>query len=298
MRGVKDFLRDSLPAMIDYILVVSTPVTDPHSHYPGSSSDRHDRLKVVDSLRQRTVTMPVLDREAIPILPHLLDIPRHLAVVASAVIRNSKDYQAKPNSLEHADKHLDDFCNKCFQVEEHALRRVSQLATRVASDHRRPSIPGSFADPRRESSNSPTSPIPVPGAATRKPGTHQKRPVRKSSRPSTAPSSPDADTSFSRELSVASMPSSPSAKLELSPRSIDLVPQSKGQPSSSPPLSREGTWSRRGQRLLHLKSTSTDGIAVAPNNMADISRGSITDDATEDPSKARKGLLRGILTRR
>jgi hypothetical protein len=25
MRGVKDFLKDSMPAMIDYILVVSTP---------------------------------------------------------------------------------------------------------------------------------------------------------------------------------------------------------------------------------------------------------------------------------
>jgi len=284
--------------MIDYILVVSTPVKDPHGHYIDSAGDRHDRLNIINSIRQRTVSMPVLDREAIPILPHLLDIPRHLAVVASAVIRNSRDYQARVNSSEHGDKLLDEFCNKCFQVEEHALRRVSQLASR----RRRSSIPSSSNEGHRESSHSPTSPIPVPGNSTRTTGLQQRRTARKSSRPSTAPSSSDPELSHSRELrSMGSMPSSPvTTTIDSLPRLFTPVssPRVLGGHPSSPESREQGIWSRRGQRLLHLKSTSTDGISVISSNAADSSKSSMMDDTTEDSAKTKKGLLRGILTRR
>lgn len=108
MRGVRDFLKNSLPAMVDYIRVVSTPADDLHTSSPAT--DQHDRLNIVNSLRQRANTMPVLARESIPMLPHLLDIPRHLAVIVSAVIRSSKDYQPKPVSDEVRDPPLDELC--------------------------------------------------------------------------------------------------------------------------------------------------------------------------------------------
>ena len=94
MKGVKDFLKESVPAMVDYILVVSTPTGD-HATFQGTVDDLHDRLEVIDHLRQRASTLRVLDREAVPILPHLLDIPRHLAIITSAVIRNSREFQAR-----------------------------------------------------------------------------------------------------------------------------------------------------------------------------------------------------------
>ena len=297
MRGVKDFLRDSLPAMIDYILVVSTPVSDPHSHYSGSSSERHERLKVIDTLRQRTATMPVLDREAIPILPHLLDIPKHLAVVTSGVIRGARDYRARTKSKsEPSDKILDEVCNRCYEVEERALRRVSQLASRV-SINRRPVI--SIGEQYQEDPNSPTSPIPISGTSTRRATSHRRRTVTKSSRPTTAPPSPDQEYPRTRELrSVGSLPCSPVSVIQPSPRLVTSNPQLKAARENSALDSREqGSWSRRGQRLLHLRSTSTDGINFNPSTNEDINT-LATDKEAEDSSKAKKGLFRGILARR
>ena len=64
MRGVKDFLTDSLQAMIDYIIIVSTP--EPGSKAPStpSTSDKHERLRIMHALRQRSLNAPVLHREA------------------------------------------------------------------------------------------------------------------------------------------------------------------------------------------------------------------------------------------
>jgi len=112
MRGVQDFLKDSLPAMIDYIAVVSTPLGETSSTY-GDGMNRHDRLKVVNSLRQRTKTMTVLDRESVPMLPHLLDIPMHLAIITSAVIRSSRDLNA---ALESATTRIQPLTNFAINV--------------------------------------------------------------------------------------------------------------------------------------------------------------------------------------
>jgi len=294
MRGVKDFLRDSLPAMIDYILVVSTPPTsDPHGHYAGSADNRHDRLNIVNSLRQRTAIMPVLDREAIPILPHLLDIPRHLAVISSAIIRSSRSYLVKQDG----DPRLHDLCNKCFEIEEHALHQVSQLASRISSERRWPPAQGT---PDEFCPYSTTYTISGPGQSLQI-GSERRNPQQRS-RPSTARSS-DTDVSGHRQLfSDGSIPSSPMSYLGPSPRLLTQGSQtevSAGQPSSTP----EGRdWSHTGHGLLHLKSTSTDGIGLAARAVVDAPfEPSAVDppgEAGEDETKTKKGLLRGILTRR
>lgn len=126
MRGVKTFLKQNLPAMVDYILVVSTPIYDTYSPHSGHPTFSHQRLKVVNSLHQRGPTIPVLEREAVPLLPHVLDIPRHLACVSSSLIRSARLVGSKANSDER--DHLSDLCSRCFEVEEIALQRVSQLA--------------------------------------------------------------------------------------------------------------------------------------------------------------------------
>lgn len=225
MRGVKEFLKDSRQAMIDYILVVSTPSKDGYGHNHGSAADRHDRLNIVHSLRGRLKTKPLLDREAIPMLPYLLDIPRHLAIITSAVIRNSRDYLNQP-SVEPGDSHLREFCSRCFEVEEQALQRVSQLATRISANHRRPSVSGS----QSPTSKSPTSPLSATSSKTSK----------KIRRPSTAPSSSDTDKTRRRMLFDPSAPSSPSRTL-FTPTASTVSPTS---------------------RLLHLKSPSSDSMPI------------------------------------
>lgn len=124
MRPVKAFLVSSVPAMTDYILSVSTPIPEQQKgpYAIPSTSSGHDRIDIIHSMRQRSNQLPVLSREAIPILPQLLDVPRHLAIISSAVIRYSKGYP-RPRAGQTFEP-IDEFCIRCFAVEEHALKSV------------------------------------------------------------------------------------------------------------------------------------------------------------------------------
>ncbi|KAF7339472.1 Elongation of fatty acids protein [Mycena sanguinolenta] len=222
MRGVKDFLKDSMPAMIDYILVVSTPSkvaeSDPYSQ--EDPSDRHERLAVVNALRQRVSQMAVLNRESIP-MPLVPDVPKQLAIITSAVIRNSRDYHARAKPNDPSDRPLNEFCSRCFEVEESALHRVSQLASRISTD-------------RRRAEHSPS--VSVSGSPVT--STHKKK--RKSNgRPSTAPS-----------------PSDPTASRRMFSESVS--PPQPSSPSHSQSTWGESSVPRTVRR--HLRSTSTDSI--------------------------------------
>lgn len=182
MRGLKDFLRESVPAMVDYILVVSTP-SDIYAS-PSSTGDagRHERLGIMKAMRERQMgsSRSKLDSEAIPVLPHLLDMPRHLAIITSAVIRNSREFMASPPSED--DRPLRQFCSKCFEVEGLALQRVSHIASSIAGQQPYPS------------ENWQSSTLPTTASSNSTPQQPQPQSGRKSSRPSTAPS--PIDSSF------------------------------------------------------------------------------------------------------
>ncbi|KAG6898098.1 hypothetical protein C0992_005425 [Termitomyces sp. T32_za158] len=132
MRGMAGFIAESTPAMIEYIVVVSTADKDPHNH--PVPNNKREQLEIETYLRRRSLTLQVLDKEAIPRLPDLVDIPRYLAVITSAVIRHSAELQARPKSYEPADQKLGEICSKCLDVEEQALLRVSQSKAK-ASGH-------------------------------------------------------------------------------------------------------------------------------------------------------------------
>ena len=271
MRGVKDFLRDSVPAMIDYILVVSTPSNDAYMSLPVS--DRHDRLNVVNSLRQRASTMSVLDREAIPKLPYLLDIPRHLAIITSAVIRSSRDFQERSRRLEHIDQTLDDFCAKCFEVEEIALLRVSQLATRTSLDDTRGATPTSCNRVLGQCIPSSDGILPSSQSAS-----IERRRTGNLSRPSTAPSPPDLDGSQAETVDDDYASSSP--------RGFALT--------SSDPNEHVSGWD------LPPKSISTDSVpsfGIETASAVTPARRTAPNDISDDAGRRKRGLLKGILRR-
>ncbi|KIM48201.1 hypothetical protein M413DRAFT_224313 [Hebeloma cylindrosporum] len=276
MRGVQDFLKDSLPAMVDYLVVVSTPLDENHSTY-SDESNRHDRLNVVNGLRQRTNNMTVLDRESVPILPHLLDIPKHLAIITSAVIRSSRDLNARSQTRDSTDLAVEEFCAKCFEVEEEALFRVSQLATKLATEHHRPPVQEVTLDgcasevlvdlPRSSMTETMSTVVSTTARPPRR---------RRLSRPSTAPSptssnSPNRHQLFFGEAAITS-------------RTLTrTVPDTQ-------------TWNVQNNRSLHLKAPSTDSfpsLGIREHPVSDH----ILTDPPEDPGKRRKGLLRGILRR-
>ncbi|KAF7320342.1 Elongation of fatty acids protein [Mycena kentingensis (nom. inval.)] len=186
MRGVKDFLLDSRSGMIDYILIVSSPnrKADGETWSTEDPGERHERLAVANALLHRTRSMAVLSRESIP-LPLIPDVPKQLAIITSAIIRHSRDYQPRSRIIDPADQALHDFSANCYEVEEHALQRVSQLATRISSQ-------------RRRTEHAPSHSVSEPRKSTKSSG-----------RPSTAPSPSDPNYAARRIMADPASPSSP-----------------------------------------------------------------------------------------
>ena len=266
--------------MIDYIVVVSTPLSEAPSstNYPGDDMNRHDRINVANALRQRTKGMTVLDREAVPILPHLLDVPKHLAIITSAVIRSSRDLSARPRTGDAIDNVVDDFCSRCFEVEEDALSRVSQLATRLATESRRPSVPDISMAQDNEIPHSPLATVTSTVISTQPPVSRR----RKSSRPSTAPSQSGSDSATSRrQMFFGENPLT-------SPRAFARTVQAE----------QERSWNRLG----HTKAPSTDGFPTILHDVKPqlLVRSRLVDSSAEkedETRKQKKGILRGILRR-
>ncbi|KNZ73432.1 Ras GTPase-activating protein gap-2 [Termitomyces sp. J132] len=227
MRGMAGFISDRTPAMIDYILVVSTANKDQHNHQVTNNKREHREIETY--LHRRSSTMRVLDKEAVPRLPDLLDIPRHLAVITSAVIRNSAEFQTRSQPYDPADQKLDEICSKCLDVEEQALLRVSQLSTKISSSRQLTSPLGSnnYGSPRM--------------------------------RPSTAPSPVNINSPFGRPFYNPSScmithnsdpPYSQHTRVHLKSTSTDSIP-SYGL--SSQPIDADPT-SRRARELFNLKA--------------------------------------------
>lgn len=283
MRGVQDFLKDSLPAMIDYLAVVSTPIDVPPSSVLGDAMNRHDRLNVVNALRHRTRKMKVLDKEAVPMLPHLLDVPKHLAIITSAVIRGSRELTTRPRTGDEVDLAVEEFCSTCFEVEEEALLRVSQLATKLASESRRPF---NHDSPSKDEQSSGAiqpfrlSEVSSTVVSTSAPPNRQRR----SSRPSTAPS-PTASNTSRRQI-ITGESSSISTWT-----------------SSGTVLSEQKSWTAIGPRQLHTKAPSTDSVPAfgikrdSPIPIRLLPPTEPSADTIDDLGKRKKGLLRGILRR-
>ncbi|TFY69240.1 hypothetical protein EVJ58_g517 [Rhodofomes roseus] len=296
MRGVRDFLTNSVPHMVDYIVVVSTP--EPQS--PSTSSppvvDKSDRLRIMHTLRQRGLAAPVLYREATPLLPHVLDLPRHLAVVSALVVRYAHARNYTPSTYIHSGTgdHFDEFCTRCLQVEERALFRVSQLASRP---RRQPSQP-SISSPLAASiplPPSPTSPMKIPGRRERRISLPKSPKLpKKSARPSTAPGTADSSPYTEPESMPMSPTSDPEHMLSQSaPNAVESVPS----PDRTRSLRRLNTPFSKQPR-----SSSTDSALTRKATGERITRTSTrtqeaSNDSTDDSTRKRKSILRGILRR-
>lgn len=187
MRGVQDFLKDSLPAMIDYITVISSPVNDT-SNLAYDDVNQLDQLEAVNTLHRRSQRMTVLEKESIPVLPHLLDIPKHLAIVKSAIIRNYSSRRKTNN--DSRDLAIEEFCSVCHEVEGEALRRVGQLASELAES-------------KHPSNNAVMEETPLPLLTDYQPSRRRK------SFPSTAPSPSKPNSPIDRLMSFGSNSPSP-----------------------------------------------------------------------------------------
>ena len=79
-----------MDSMIDYLAVVSTD-TETAPSPPIADKENKDRaMKARAVLNARTHGLPTLRREAIPLVPHLFDIPKDLAIISSFFVRHAR----------------------------------------------------------------------------------------------------------------------------------------------------------------------------------------------------------------
>jgi hypothetical protein len=255
MRGVKSFLEEKIPEMLDYILVVSTPSSKDSSQQPPEA---HVRSRAIRTLQERKQEMSDLQRESIPHEQCFVDIPRHLAIITSAIVRHSRDVSPQ-------DSTLSDLFRRCRDVEQRALYYVSRHSAPRGGGAS--AAPSPTSDPGLSSANSNHSPI----AAARS-LTPFKAGASSRSRPMTAPSAAMSDpalhTLTGRRLS------------QEFPRSETELNASTGAEASK----EDDSWAALRRQASRPRSISTDSI---PDFRSTAVR-----------PERKKGFLRNILKNR
>ena len=282
MKGLKVFLNDNMPAMIDYLKVVSTPNPDRIRTAGASGPGDHGRIRAMNALRERKNHTPTLDREALLFPPYLQDIPKHLALLTSAVVRNAR--QQRVRSIKEQNEPLWAFAKSCMEVEALAVRCVSQLRPRPNGT--RPfSVSHINTNLKHRSDSGQTSPVKSEESPTKR--TMRRRAnTAKASRPSTAPSPQDESNGKSvwrRQTQEKPLP--------------PISPSVESQPRSS-----SGSGSVQTQRTLRSsekrRSTSvdkgTEEVVDENSNQQAWAEGPRSDPE----GKGRMRFFKGLLARR
>jgi len=273
MRGVKSFLEEKLPEMLDYILVVSTPRPEDSSRPP----EPRNRSRAVRALDERKQTMPDLQKELIPHERHFLDIPRHLALITSAIVRHSRNIPPPQDAA------IADLYNRCREVDRHALHYVVRhMSLRPGGGSAR--LPASS-----EPSNSPATSNPSPIDAPQTLSLPRSRTSSSRSRPKTAPSGAMSDPALHTRFE--------SARVQESPLSLPLgsgtTPVAEGEVEAGPSREDE-SWHTLKRQASHPRSVSTDSIPT----FRDVAPGGGVKAFVEAVRPQKKGFLRNILNRK
>ncbi|PSS37746.1 hypothetical protein PHLCEN_2v439 [Hermanssonia centrifuga] len=284
--------------MVDYIVSVSSLGGDSTEPLIPQGMDTHERIRMINTLNQRVSKLPALTKEAMPLLPHMLDIPKHLAVMTSVVVRHTrKPLPAKTGAM--AEHDFDEFCSICLQVEEQALFRVSQLARR-----RKHQPPASISFLHTPSS----LPMVIPSRDRKSSLPSSSPSEQKHRRPPTAPynpgipdtaditMSPNATAGITCILSRTSLSDARQSSAQSSSMGGHVTAGSAGEPQSLP--------IPRPAFTHHPRSSSTDSALVRIDQKTSGSPSTplayVSPDANDDSIegiRSRKSLFRGILRR-
>jgi hypothetical protein len=265
MRGVKSFLEERLPEMLDYILVVSTPGPEESSQ---PSSEAHVRSRAVKALHDRKRSMPDLQRELIPHEQHFLDIPRHLAIITSAIVRHSRNVSPE-------DPEITDLYNRCRDVERHALYYVSRHAVLCGG--------GGFVTRPPASSELSLSPTSNYGSIEEPQNLLPSHPRTSSfSRPKTAPSGAMSDPALHTLTGSRHSQEYPLSRSELAEPEAETTEE-------------YGSWHMSRRQVSHPRSVSTDSI---PNLRGTPGGTDATMDAVRPRNAGKKWFLPNIWNRK
>jgi hypothetical protein len=256
MRGVKSFLEEKIPEMLDYIFVVSTPSPKEASQQP---SEAHVRSRAIRVLQERKQGMSDLQRESIPHEQCFVDVPRHLAIITSEIVRHSRDVSPQ-------DSTISDLFRRCRDVERRALYYVSR--------HSAPRGGGASAasPPASDLSSAHSNHSPIAAAQSLTP---LKARASSHSRPMTAPSAAMSDPALHTLTGRRLSQDSPLSETELD--------RSTGAEASK----EDDSWAALRRQASRPRSVSTDSTPDFRSTVLEAVR-----------PERKKGFLRSILHRK
>ncbi|KXN90023.1 Ras GTPase-activating protein gap-2 [Leucoagaricus sp. SymC.cos] len=153
MAPLREFIKQNMSRMMDYLAVVSTTRTTLYStQRPDDRENRH----AMNNLMVHIGSLPTLERESVAKPPSLIDPSRELAIITSAIIRYSRDVNNKTRARKLDNAALESLCTACFEVEAEALQRVNELAIRLAQERRRASASAAWSQHSAMISKSPS----------------------------------------------------------------------------------------------------------------------------------------------
>ncbi|KAK4054539.1 hypothetical protein OIV83_001033 [Microbotryomycetes sp. JL201] len=130
MVGLNLFLQDHTPGYIDFIDHISTQETSTSAMLDWTSPDSPAYLAPA---RLRS-TLPPLIREGVPVLPHLIDLPKELGLLAAFISRGIVDKGPPPAAVDTAlsgararSARFTELAEVCVDIQEEARRRGRPL---------------------------------------------------------------------------------------------------------------------------------------------------------------------------
>jgi hypothetical protein len=139
VKAIAQFMDDNSSSMRDFLNYVCTKFEDhtgnrPH-HYDDAIPD--SRLQVMHSIHRQHSRRRDLEREAVGSLPHLIDIPQQLAILASLLAAHCQKFD--PDSFNKrgvviTDSSLQRLATLTWQalaIRDHAFRLMGQVIRRL-----------------------------------------------------------------------------------------------------------------------------------------------------------------------
>lgn len=149
MAGMASFVTESSESFVDYIDHVSTPSSSPRFEWTSPSASAY-----LAPNRLRTTLSPSV-REGIPVLPHLIDTSKNLALLASLVNKlSSAQVQSSAVSTRTAKLNtattFSRFVEVCVDLDEQAMARAREMESvnGVSSPTSSRAVPSSGLDSR------------------------------------------------------------------------------------------------------------------------------------------------------
>lgn len=217
--------------------------------------------------------MPDLQRELIPHEQHFLDIPRHLAIITSAIARHSRNVSPEDPAI--ADLH-----NRCRDVERHALYYVSRHAM----------VRGGGGFGARPLASSDLSPSPTPTSnygPIEEPQSLFPKPRASSllSRPKTAPPGAMSDPA------LHTLTDSRHSQDSLSRSELNALAEPGAEATK-----KEDGWRMSRRQPSRPRSVSTDSVPNLRGTAGDIN--ALVEAVRPRNAERKKGFLRSILNRK